>query len=231
MLGVNMECCGMVDTDMPAWCEWLKRHLRSHAIVLPMVAGEVNFAHNGLTSKGVDELLSTLIACGIRVEVLKFHHNYIRDASAIRVFIVYGKGYLRELHLSHNFLGTSCAAKIVITASITCKDSGEYAYPNCGGKVPLWLRLEQNQVHNETFVQLVDAGQRGIGRTGQLVCRVDGNTGCTPHCCRVFYKAPAVHITYIQIQRPWFWGWGPAIISGQRPYWSNAASHRLGLPA
>jgi len=198
LLRVKMAGRAMIDKDMDAWCTWFERYFRSSFSGRGFSAQEINFSNNQLTSIGVQRLLGVLVANDIGVRVLKLFQNRIEKGAGISQYVLECKGCLRELHLSHNLLDTTAALEITVAAT-TARDAGEFVYPRRG--TALWLRLEQNNIQSvEMLTQRFTQEVNKHGRSGRLLCHVDGETACTPYSCSCG-TTPAIHTTYLKSQQ------------------------------
>jgi len=199
-MNISMGGRSMDDKTAKLWCSWFEGHCAS--IVRrgsKATARDVNFSENRLTSAGVSDICKTLLKLEISVAVLKLYKNQIEKADPIVDFLSFGKGSLRELHLSHNCLDTKAARDIILTCAKLNDSKGEPCYPRAG-TVPIWLRLESNDKINGP--KLGPELQTGLQRTGRpirkAICEVDGKSHCNPgSCCRAC--TPAVHLTYMRI--------------------------------
>jgi len=192
---VDMRCQSLSDRDMTSWCSWFTDYcgtLRLNRVHFKVV----DFSMNRLTSTGVQKLLHTLTSMSSYVDTLILHHNKIETASEISGFLRRSKGRLRQLHLSDNELSTAGVIDIIATA-VSITSAGSPCYP-INGKMPLWLRVEQNRYDSRKLeVQL----QEALGEDRPLhkiLCNVviRPNSTCRSHVCQKS-PAPAVHATHL----------------------------------
>merc|ERR1719473_984177 len=121
------------------------------------MAREVNFSNNSLGDKGVHAVLRVLFTLRIGVRVMKLFKNCLgrAAASALMDWLVVTPVAVFELHLSHNYIPREGAVDILKAVAYNT------AYPSerpGKGRVPLWLRLEQNVVENPD--SLIEAAER-----------------------------------------------------------------------
>lgn len=188
-LRIFMAGRGMVDSDMAQWCAWFETFMKS---ARKIVAQDVNFSGNALTSAGVRQLLSAFTAMAVEVQVLKLWNNRIGKGSGLAQFFATCNGSLRELHLSNNVLDSQAMYEIMVAAA-AAKDGDSWSYPK--GTVALWLRLENNcpddaEALNAQFL----AELTRLGRKRSCLCHVTGSTTCNPRLCA--FGTPAIHLTY-----------------------------------
>lgn len=178
------------------WGEWFRQHSKHLGHGNKIRASLVDFAENQLTSKGAGSLLQTFAACGIPVHVLKLHHNIIKDAGGFAEYLRTCEGCLQELHLSHNSLDAKASAAIVAAAASAKGEDGVPCYPRRSGArgfVPLWLRLEKNNIDDGEFSAIMDVTMP------DKLCSARSKW-CTPHCCAAKVP-PAVHAKNLGNQR------------------------------
>lgn len=200
MVGRSLE-----DEEMGMWCSWFQGYMQpGPGWNESLVAQEVDFSRNRLSSLGVRRLLGALWHAGVTVWVLKLHHNHLESSRDIAELLA--EGSLREAHLSHNWLDAAGGAELVLAAASAWTKASYpgYLYPrDTGGGcfAPLWLRLEQNQIDHKAFEARVLAGVRHLRRRCQILCHVDGTKGCTPHVCFACSEPPVVHVPYLMSQQ------------------------------
>lgn len=186
-LKVAMNGFGMTDEGAEEWGAWFLQYSvkLGHGALR---ASLVDFAENQLTSTGASTVLKTFAACGIPVHVLKLHHNIIKDGGGFADYLRTCEGCLQELHLSHNSLDAKASAVIVAAAASAKGKDGLPCYPRRSGArgfVPLWLRLEKNNIDDNEFSAIMDASMP------DKLCSARSKW-CTPHCCAAKVP-PAVH--------------------------------------
>eukprot|EP00435_Cladocopium_sp_Y103_P043271 s29_g12.t1 len=191
---ISMSKTGLTDEDLERWCVWVRGHLATqrHSCAL----GVVDFAENRLTAKGVRHLLETFLDLQLPVQVLKLHHNRIAEGWCFAAYLQ--RGWLHELHLSHNELDAQASAAI-IEAAVQASDASKKIYPRRVGKgnsAPLWVRLEQNYIDPNVFSSILDAK---FGDSAGICCDARSKW-CTPHNC-VQQAAFAVHLKNLCQQR------------------------------
>lgn len=196
-LKVAMNGLNMTDEGIKEWSTWFLQYSATlgHGHTA-LRATLVDFAENQLTSAGAATLLKTFSTCGISVYVLKLHHNLIKEAGCFADYFRTCDGCLQELHLSHNSLDAKASAVIVAAAASAKGEDGMPCYPRrsgARGSVPLWLRLEKNNIDDGEFSAIMDGTM-----TNQL-CSARSKW-CTPHCCAAKVP-PAVHAKNLGNQR------------------------------
>lgn len=195
-LRVRMSGRGLSDDQMAKWCTWFETSMKS---TRKLVAQDVNFSSNSLTSTGVQRLLSTFAKMGVEVRVLKLWQNRIGKGSGMAQFLASCCGTLRELHLSNNQLDSQAMLEIMVAAASARDKRGDWCYPR--GNTALWLRLEHNASENaEALNTQFLAELTRLGRTRSCICHVDGSATCRPHACA--HGNPAIHLTYLMSNVP-----------------------------
>jgi len=215
-LSILMSGRSIDDDAARLWCAWFERHCA--AMVSngrKAVAREVNFSENRLTGEGIASICKTFVKLDIPITVLKLYRNQIQKAHAIVELLSWGKGCIRELHLSHNCLDNEAVLKIIVACATITNAKGEHCYPQKAA-VPIWLRLERNDKINgpklgpelQTHLQRLGHSMR------KCICEPDENSHCCPSmCCRECSTVPAVHLTYLNL----FSRCGPEIVSKRVP--------------
>lgn len=203
---VSMSHQALTDADMEEWSSWFESYLQQSAdpYRAKLVASNVDFAENRLTEIGVERLLETFQANKVGIQILKLHHNCIQSGTAIANLIVGCNGVLRELHLSHNELGTAAAADIILAAASAKDAQGVFSYPQAvQGDVaaPLWLRLDLNRLDHARLQERLRPGLQNLGRADWALCDARG-MGCKPRCCEWHHRdPPPVHAKHLTHQR------------------------------
>mmetsp|Transcript_81804 Transcript_81804/g.128824 ORF Transcript_81804/g.128824 Transcript_81804/m.128824 type:complete len:467 (+) Transcript_81804:92-1492(+) len=205
-LKVHMSGWEFRDVDMQRWCKWFASQLKAREVASdaqPLVAKEIDFSYNMLTSAGVQHLMRVLQQHSIAVRIFKFHHNCIEDGSDLASFLERSCGSLREIHLSHNRLENSAAAQIVLAAAGARDETGAFCYPTSlkKGCLSLWLRLEQNFLDEESLRNMLHPSIQQLGRSQEDALCSTG-LGSTPQ----FHAsgcggAPAVQAKNLAMQR------------------------------
>lgn len=198
---LRMSDHGMDDEQIGAWCRWFRGYMKPYTRKSSFVAREVDFSRNGLTEKGVQLVLRTLSQCGVAIRILKVHHNKLEEAGVLESLI--HEGDVREVHLSHNFLRTSAAVQLIAAAASAKDSDGVNLYPwraEKGSVVPLWLRMEHNNIDYDAVERNIDHRWHGIRRHGRLICEAEA-TCCKPWGCCACDQAPPVHVPYLWNQR------------------------------
>lgn len=195
------------------WFPWFAARLAAaqETCEQPLDASEVDFSENRLTSSGARQLLETFSASRINVQVLKIYRNKIDGDFGLPEFIAKSQGRLREVHISHNELGTKAAGDVALAVLNVMLPSGLPAFPQApkdnpeGPLVPFWLRLEQNGIDADVMLKRIHEGFNPSGRLGPALCAAE-NKGCTPRRCANCGSAPqsqpsALHLKYLSRQR------------------------------
>jgi len=142
---------------------------------------EVDFSQNNLTSAGLRMVLE-LCQRSPKLRVLKFFKNQVDDSGAEGLAQLCRRcPAIEEMHLSHNHL-TGDGVDVIITAAERSRPSSA---------VPLWLRLEQNNVVEPmTFLA-------GMQTRFSLCLRKDESL-CSTRMC---YHNAKVHLPFFLLQR------------------------------
>lgn len=219
-LEIYMQGRSLDDAHAEKWCAWAREHvasfLRKNAIQRQAngfaPAREVNFSNNSLGDKGVHAVLRVLFNLRIGVRVLKLFKNNLgrAAASALMDWLVVTPIAAYELHLSHNFIPREGAVDILKAVAYNT------AYPPekpGRGKIPLWLRLEQNIVTNpDDLIATAENQMRKIRAVGGSTL-TDGVMLCylrdpNRHVCRSDFcehsrgdHVPLAQVTYLVNQR------------------------------
>eukprot|EP00921_Rhytidocystis_pertsovi_P001657 GHVQ01002817.1.p1 GENE.GHVQ01002817.1~~GHVQ01002817.1.p1 ORF type:complete len:727 (+),score=123.12 GHVQ01002817.1:466-2646(+) len=155
---------------------------------------DIMMSNNRISDSGVDALFRVLIKFKMRCGVVKLFKNCITDAGLehIKRFIDKSRWALRELHLSHNRLTETGALSL---ARAIHKNP---LYPRkCGNRlVPMWLRLEHNDIKDSKTVI------RCLKKEGIDVCTDQDRTKCGPQKCRhsTTSYAPPIHLYMLDFQ-------------------------------
>lgn len=193
-LKVAMNGLGITDQGAEEWSLWFIHHASKFGAKLR--AGLVDFSENKLTSAGAAKLLRAFLAARIPVHVLKLHHNLLQDGGPFAEYLRSSDGCLQELHLSHNDFDARASATIVAAAAFAKGKDGLPSYPRRSGSrglVPLWLRLEKNNIDDAEFSAIMDTSMP------DKLCSARSKW-CTPHCCACKVP-PAVHAKNLGNQR------------------------------
>eukprot|EP00973_Karenia_brevis_P096358 12431512-Karenia_brevis.AAC.1 len=179
-----MSSKNLDDVTAAQWAAWLTRkavELRArHKNLWLRVA---DFSRNALTEKGIDIVLRALLERWPTLRVFKAFANRISASAPIVELLQMGN--VLEVHLSHNLLGAAAMSEIILAA----QRSG---YPK-NGSCPLWLRMEQNHCRGGRELTSL------LGAACRCVCVVDNKSICSPARCMRKSHAPAVHLTYINL--------------------------------
>lgn len=150
---------------------------------------EVDLSQNSLTSNGMQTVLDVCRRCP-NLKVLKLYRNQIGDQGAQKLAELCGvfahgdaqrkPQVLQELHLSHNHF-TVVGVETLVSA----------AHGRPDDVIPLWLRLEQNEVSDVGVVY------RSLERRFNVCDRQEAN-----HCTvRVCCKRAKVHLPHFGLQK------------------------------
>ncbi|CAJ1377332.1 unnamed protein product, partial [Effrenium voratum] len=145
---------------------------------------EVNFSQNQLSAEGLRKVLELCSRCE-NLRILKLYKNDITDdgAQALGRFVRCCET-MEELHLSHNRF-TERGVEVLVKAA---EEARRHA------KVPMWVRLEQNDVSNPEKV-MADLQDRCS------VCPRKNRNKCTNRVCIHNCK---VHLPHFHFQRDEF---------------------------
>lgn len=147
---------------------------------------EVNFSQNRLSAEGLRKVLELCSRCE-KLRVLKLYKNDINDDGAQALSRFVRKCYtLEELHLSHNRF-TERGVELLVRAA-------EEARTQAKSSVPLWTRLEQNEVKNpDKVLEYLTKEYSVCGRKHRDLCS-------TKHC----HYGAKVHLPHFHFQRDEF---------------------------
>jgi len=186
----------MTDAQLEECCNRLQGclMLRGAQACSGQVSAVVDFSVNKLTAVGVQCLLDLFVRNAISVTVLKLHHNSLRNGDHVAEFLVKCGGSLKELHLSHNFLGIEAAWDIIRAVALATDAQGRHLYPGRHGQ-PLWLWLGHNCLNFDALFRRLLAAAPELRRPPQeVVCQVDSSRPCTARRCCCPGGAPAIHL-------------------------------------
>lgn len=128
---------------------------------------EVDFSQNEITSHGLKRVVDICKRCS-GLQILKLYKNNIDDDGAHYLADLCRQcPWIAEMHLSHNRL-TGQGVRVLVEAATQSRASGS---------VPLWLRLERNNVQDPDKV-LYD-----LQSTLSVCPRRDEVRCTTRHCC------------------------------------------------
>eukprot|EP00930_Biecheleria_cincta_P014857 TRINITY_DN12600_c0_g1_i9.p1 TRINITY_DN12600_c0_g1~~TRINITY_DN12600_c0_g1_i9.p1 ORF type:complete len:763 (+),score=152.79 TRINITY_DN12600_c0_g1_i9:65-2353(+) len=169
---------GLKDEDI--WGDDLE-HRFGHAF------DEADLSNNELTAKGIAQVRDYLLTC-TNLRVLKLFKNRITDSACEDLTALWiNLPTLEEVHLSHNCFTGRGLKSMVIAAEARHER-----------QVPLWLRLEHNEIED------VESVIEHLEHNFSVCCRRD-EWNCTNRTCRWGCK---VHLPHIFRQRnsvakPW----------------------------
>lgn len=217
---IRLSNCSLTDSDIQGLCPQLSSHITSllRAPSSPSPRGavaagiEVLMQSNFCGDAGAEALscmLASLLESGVAyTRVLKLFRNGIADrgAGAIAMLIAAHRRrasggsaraetqMIAEVHLSHNAIGDTGAQKLF--------DAATAAYPyraRSGELVPLWLRLEYNQLSGSRIPQHCGLMRGGAGGGGGGGVRGRSERKCNVGTCAMS-PVPALHLPHIQFK-------------------------------
>ena len=195
------------------WCAWAEEVLEEDYLeYLPRKDGwtlavEVDFANNEVGDEGLLALLRLLHDHRIAVGVLKLHNNQLGRgaASVLASWLVETPIALKELHLSHNFIPREGAVDIFRAVAF----NGAYPLQADGERrAPLWLRIEQNIVHEAGKLLYSAEGDmkkirsvQDSGSSAPMLC--DCSFDCNSKECMLCtdLECPVAHVKFMHKQR------------------------------
>lgn len=201
---IAMGCQSLSDRAAERWCSWFARRgpeiVAQHARAAEQC--EADFSDNDLSSVGFRRILAALSGSGLSVAVLKIFKNRIERAEGLAGLI--RSGTVREIHASHNELGTEAAAELLVAAAEAADCDKSYCYPwwqDGGSQAPLWLRMEQNVLDPERTMELARRSLR-VRRKAEPFCLARVRSCSTKFCgaCHAGSMA-AVHVPHWEKQR------------------------------
>ncbi|CAE7208371.1 unnamed protein product [Symbiodinium sp. CCMP2456] len=230
--GVQVSCEGLLSIRLTRrrldvlaiqkFCAWFPTELhRLKQVKFPklyvssddiVLAHDVDLSQNDLDDEAMRILLLTLKQARVVIGVAKFYQNRLGCSSArlLSQWIRSAPGVLFELHLSHNQIKTAGALELIKAVA----DTKSYPSARPGSNnwpVPLWLRLEHNDIREACFhkeaehcLQTARPDTKGklicwFAPRNRYGCRSDNCGHCTPNHC------PVIHIPHLVPQRGQHW--------------------------
>ncbi|CBZ54688.1 conserved hypothetical protein [Neospora caninum Liverpool] len=182
------------DAKLEAFSQWLDGYLAEQNVD-GLSSSEVCLSNNRITHVGLDHLLTTLIRRKVGCRIMKLYRNNISDPGMVCLsrYISATREPLHELHLSHNKITARGAATLLRALA------AHSGYPRVGRKgklVPLWLRLEQNEITQVNKLMVF------IHSKGVAFCTEKNRDLCGPSKCRHATStwSPLVHLYVIDHQ-------------------------------
>ncbi|KEP63885.1 UNVERIFIED_CONTAM: hypothetical protein HHA_237290 [Hammondia hammondi] len=182
------------DAKLESFSQWLDIFLAAQNVE-GLTSSEVCLSNNRITHVGLDHLLTTLIRRKVGCRIMKLYRNNISDPGMVCLsrYISATREPLHELHLSHNKITARGAATLLRALA------AHAGYPRVGRKgklVPLWLRLEQNEITQVNKLMVF------IHSKGVAFCTEKNRDLCGPSKCRHATSSwsPLVHLYVIDHQ-------------------------------
>ncbi|EPR60122.1 hypothetical protein TGGT1_237290 [Toxoplasma gondii GT1] len=182
------------DAKLESFSQWLDIFLAEQNVE-GLTSSEVCLSNNRITHVGLDHLLTTLIRRKVGCRIMKLYRNNISDPGMVCLsrYISATREPLHELHLSHNKITARGAATLLRALA------AHAGYPRVGRKgklVPLWLRLEQNEITQVNKLMVF------IHSKGVAFCTEKNRDLCGPSKCRHATSSwsPLVHLYVIDHQ-------------------------------
>mmetsp|Transcript_6176 Transcript_6176/g.15098 ORF Transcript_6176/g.15098 Transcript_6176/m.15098 type:complete len:926 (-) Transcript_6176:161-2938(-) len=200
------------ESAMDLYCTWLRSKLsefrnKHGQDSFQNCNGEIDFSNNNLGDKGVWTLLETLVQNEVQAAVLKLYKNQISDGGVLAICEFIGSnqstGPVYEMHLSHNNIDDDSALDLLVALQRQSSKYPPRRGPNNSDKgrkesnndnsqeedkpVPVWVRLNQNQVKNPGDVL------KSLEQEGVTFCRAHSAADCGPTKCKM-QDCPLLHL-------------------------------------
>ncbi|PFH37152.1 hypothetical protein BESB_036100 [Besnoitia besnoiti] len=199
------------DARLEAFSQWLDTYLTQQNAT-GLTRSEIFLSNNRITHAGLDNLLTTLTRHKVGCRIMKLYRNNISDPgmASLSRYITAIREPLHELHLSHNKITARGAATLLRAVA------AHPGYPRVGRKgklVPLWLRLEQNEITQVNKLMVF------IHSKGVAFCTEKNRDLCGPSKCRhaTATWSPLVHLYVIDHQTHELGGSGLLMAEGAAP--------------
>merc|ERR1740117_1263636 len=139
----------MQDEDLQRFCDWLETQMAVVVQNFPYVrrsGAYIDLSDNVIGPEGLDKLFRVCRGHKVPVVVLKAYRNRLDDQivdTIIEYLYTQPESYpMHGIHISHNTITDKGAARLIRAASL-CGH-----YPRFTTRLPLWLRLECNEIVN-----------------------------------------------------------------------------------
>jgi len=184
----------MADAMLLDFCVWLDQRLPGVVSSHPYVkksGAYVDLSDNAIGPKGLDRLFQVLRDHRVPCLVLKAYRNVLDDSivdTLVEYLYTQPEAYpMHGIHISHNVISDKGALRL-IRATALCGH-----YPRYTSRLPLWLRLEANEIQSPQKILAECFKQRFH------VCLM-GNGLCSRPNCN--------HYSGVHVQLPYFFNQG-----------------------
>eukprot|EP00747_Dinoflagellata_sp_TGD_P007779 gnl/TRDRNA2_/TRDRNA2_117413_c0_seq2.p1 gnl/TRDRNA2_/TRDRNA2_117413_c0~~gnl/TRDRNA2_/TRDRNA2_117413_c0_seq2.p1 ORF type:complete len:826 (+),score=186.34 gnl/TRDRNA2_/TRDRNA2_117413_c0_seq2:100-2577(+) len=185
----------MLDEVLLRFCDWLDQQLPLVVANFPYVkksGAYVDVSDNVIGPEGLDKLFRVLRDHRVPCLVLKAYRNTLDDSivdTLIEYLYTQPESFpMHGIHISHNTI-TDKGAFRLIRAAAQCGH-----YPRERTRLPLWLRLESNEIKNAQKV-VADCLEENFN-----VCLMANGLCSRPDCN---------HYSDVHVQLPYFFHQGP----------------------
>lgn len=180
----------MHDPTLLKFCDWLDEQMPLVVTNFPYIkksGAYVDLSDNVIGPEGLDKLFRVLRDHRVPCVVLKAYRNVLDDSivdTLIEYLYTQPEAFpMHGIHMSHNSI-TETGAQRLIRAACKCGH-----YPRLTSRLPLWLRLECNDIQNPLRVIT------GCFAEGHNVCLMKDGM-CSRRDCN--------HYTGVNVQLPYF---------------------------
>jgi len=180
----------MHDSTLLRFCDWLDQQMPLVVSSFPYVqksGAYVDLSDNVIGPEGLDKLFRVLRDHRVPCVVMKAYRNVLTDSivdTLIEYLYTQPESFpMHGIHISHNNISDKGAFRLV-TAAAQCGH-----YPRLTSRLPLWLRLEANDIKNPHKI-LADCNKENFN-----VCLM-GNGLCS--------RADCNHYSGVHVQLPYF---------------------------
>merc|ERR1719356_1814386 len=139
----------MLDSALQSFCDWLDAQMPGLVRDFPYVrrsGAYVDLSDNAIGPEGLGKLFTVLREHRVPVVVVKAYRNLLDDAivdTLIEYLYTQPESFpMHGIHISHNCVSDKGALRL-IRAAASCGH-----YPRYTSRLPLWLRLECNEIIN-----------------------------------------------------------------------------------
>merc|ERR1712187_292915 len=137
----------MYDVELLRFCEWLNEQMPIAVANFPYIrksGAYVDLSDNVIGAEGLDKLFRVLRDHRVPCVVMKCYRNILNDRivdTLIEYLYTQPDAFpMHGIHISHNTISDKGAIRL-IRAAASCGH-----YPRYTSRLPLWLRLECNEI-------------------------------------------------------------------------------------
>jgi hypothetical protein len=184
----------MQDEVLKKFCDWLQEQMPVVISNFPYVrkAGAyVDLSDNNIGPEGLDKLFRVLRDFRVPCVVMKAYRNVLDDSivdTIIEYLYTQPEAFpMHGIHISHNSISDKGALRLIRAAAL-CGH-----YPRLTTRLPLWLRLEANEIMDASKV-ITDCQEEGYN-----VCLMSDGLCSRPDCN---------HYSGVHVQLPYFFHQG-----------------------